>query len=222
MAAKRILDTVAAACALVLVAPILLVAAVAIKLDSQGPILYRAHRVGKDGVLFDMFKLRTMVFSADRTGSALTQGGDRRVTRCGRFLRKWKIDELPQLVNVLRGEMSLVGPRPESPNYVQYYTQAQWQVLTVQPGITGTTQIRFRNEESLLAECADLEKEYVERIMPLKLAMDLEYIRNRSLLGDLCIMVETVASVAAPQRSAGLRQAYPPATGRASGPSAGV
>jgi lipopolysaccharide/colanic/teichoic acid biosynthesis glycosyltransferase len=199
--AKRVLDAIFATVALILFAPLLMVVAITIKLDSRGPILYRANRVGKNGVVFHMYKLRTMVHHADRAGPALTQGGDPRVTRCGRFLRKWKIDELPQLVNVLRGEMSLVGPRPESPNYAHYYTPAQRRVLSVRPGITGPTQVRFRHEETILAQCGNLEQEYVERIMPIKLAIDLEYVDDHSLLGDFRILLETIVSLVTPRHS---------------------
>jgi lipopolysaccharide/colanic/teichoic acid biosynthesis glycosyltransferase len=124
-------------------------------------------------------------------GAALTHGGDPRVTRAGRFLRKWKIDELPQLINVARGEMSLVGPRPEAPGYVAHYTAEQRRVLEVKPGITGLTQVRFRHEEALLRRCADPEKDYIEKIMPQKLAIDLEYIEDRSFLTDLKLILGT-------------------------------
>jgi lipopolysaccharide/colanic/teichoic acid biosynthesis glycosyltransferase len=154
-------------------------------------MLYRGARIGKDGVPFKMLKLRTMVTDADRMGSALTHGGDPRVTRVGRILRKWKLDELPQLLNVLRGEMSFVGPRPEAPDYVQHYTPEQRQVLRVRPGMTGLTQIRYRHEEALLSRCTDRETEYINRIMPEKLALDLEYIGNRSFGQDLKLILQT-------------------------------
>jgi lipopolysaccharide/colanic/teichoic acid biosynthesis glycosyltransferase len=195
---KRIFDDLVAAAGLILALPILLAAALAIKLDSPGPVVYRARRVGKDGVLFDMYKLRTMVSDADRTGPALTSGQDPRVTRSGRILRQWKIDELPQLVNVLRGEMSLVGPRPESPDYARYYTADQRRVLTVRPGITGPAQIRYRHEETVLGQCANPEQEYVARVMQQKLAIDLDYVRHRSFGGDVMLLVQTVAAVARP------------------------
>jgi lipopolysaccharide/colanic/teichoic acid biosynthesis glycosyltransferase len=192
---KRVFDLVIALLGLILLAPVLLVVGVVIKLDSRGPVFYGGDRIGKDGKPFKMIKFRTMVVHADRMGAALTHGGDPRVTRMGRVLRKWKIDEIPQLINVVRGEMSLVGPRPEAPVYVHYYTPEQKQVLAIRPGITGLTQVRYRHEETLLSRCADPEKEYIETIMPQKLAIDLEYIRSRSLLMDLRLLFETFLAV---------------------------
>ena len=191
--AKRLFDLAISVLGLFLLAPVLLVVGVLIKLDSPGPVFYRGNRVGKDAVPFKMCKLCTMVAGADRLGCALTHGQDPRVTRVGRVLRKWKIDELPQLTNVLRGEMSLVGPRPESPGYVQHYTEAQQQVLSVKPGITGPSQVKYRNEESLLQHCNDLEGEYLAVIMPRKLELDLAYVRQRSLLLDLMLIGQTFA-----------------------------
>jgi lipopolysaccharide/colanic/teichoic acid biosynthesis glycosyltransferase len=188
---KRLLDLIVACIGLILLAPLLLVVGLLIKLDSPGPIFYRGARIGKDGVPFKITKLRTMVVDADRRGSALTHGQDPRITRLGRILRKSKVDEFPQLLNVLRGEMSVVGPRPESPGYVKHYTSEQRQVLQVRPGITGLTQVRFRHEETLLQRCANLEEEYIGNIMPQKLALDLEYIRDQSLLLDVKLILQT-------------------------------
>jgi lipopolysaccharide/colanic/teichoic acid biosynthesis glycosyltransferase len=198
---KRLFDLVVAAVGLILAAPLFLVVAVLIKLDSPGPVVYRGDRIGKDGKPFKMYKFRTMVVQADRMGSALTHGGDPRVTRTGGILRKWKVDEVPQLINVVQGEMSLVGPRPESPGYVAHYTPEQLRVLTVQPGITGATQIRYRHEETLLSQCVDREEEYIRTIMPQKLAMDLEYIENRSFLSDLLLILETFLALFAPDKA---------------------
>ena len=192
---KRLFDLVVSGIGLILLAPVFLLVAPLIKLDSPGPVFYKGNRIGKGGVPFKMFKLRTMVLHADRMGSLLTHEQDPRVTRAGRVLRKWKIDELPQLINVFRGEMSLVGPRPESPPYVQHYNEAQRKVLEVKPGITGPAQVKYRNEESLLSRCADLEGEYLAEIMPRKLELDLAYIRQRSLLLDLVLIGQTLASV---------------------------
>jgi lipopolysaccharide/colanic/teichoic acid biosynthesis glycosyltransferase len=189
---KRGFDLVVATVGLIMLSPLFLIVAVAIKLDTSGPVFYKGDRTGKGGALFKMFKFRTMVVDADQVGAALTHGGDPRVTRAGRFLRKWKIDELPQLINVVRGEMSLVGPRPESPGYVAHYTAEQRRVLAVKPGMTGLTQVQFRHEETLLSRCADPEKDYIEKIMPQKLAIDLAYIEDRSFSLDLRLMLETV------------------------------
>jgi lipopolysaccharide/colanic/teichoic acid biosynthesis glycosyltransferase len=188
---KRGFDLFVAITGLILLFPLFLIVAVFIKVGSLGPVLYKGDRIGKDGAPFKIYKFRTMVVNADQVGSALTHGGDPRVTRAGRFLRKWKIDEIPQLINVARGEMSVVGPRPESPGYVAHYTPEQRRVLEVKPGITGLTQVRFRHEETLLSRCADREKDYIEKIMAQKLAIDLEYIEYQSFLMDLKLILDT-------------------------------
>jgi lipopolysaccharide/colanic/teichoic acid biosynthesis glycosyltransferase len=188
---KRAFDLVAAVLGLIVLSPVLLLAGLLVKLDSPGPAFYKGDRIGKDGVPFKMYKFRTMVVNADQMGSALTHGGDPRVTRVGRILRKWKIDEIPQLINVVRGEMSLVGPRPESPGYVQHYTPEQRQVLQVRPGITGLTQVKFRHEETLLSRYANREEAYITTIMPQKLALDLAYVESHALLSDLNLILQT-------------------------------
>jgi lipopolysaccharide/colanic/teichoic acid biosynthesis glycosyltransferase len=188
---KRLFDLFVASVGLIVLVPLFVIVGLLVKLDSQGPVFYRGARIGRDGVLFKMYKFRTMVANADRVGSALTQSQDCRITRVGRILRKWKIDEFPQLLNVLRGEMSVVGPRPESPGFVEHYTPEQRQVLQVKPGMTGLTQIAFRHEEALLGRCSNLEKDYIEKIMPRKLALDLEYITNRSFFLDVKLIVQT-------------------------------
>ena len=189
--AKRCFDVIVALIGLILLTPVFLMVALAIKLDSPGPIFYIGKRIGKDGMPFGIIKFRTMVDHADRMGAALTQGQDPRVTRVGRVLRKWKLDELPQMLNVLRGEMSVVGPRPEAPCYVEHYTPEQRRVLQAKPGITGLTQVRFRHEESCCSTVRDVEEEYIREIMPHKLALDLEYIENQTLLLDLKLIART-------------------------------
>jgi len=193
--AKRSLDLTIALLALLLLSPLLVVVSLAVAIDSPGPIFYRGQRIGRGGVPFGMLKFRTMCLNADRMGSAVTVGGDPRVTRLGRILRQWKLDEIPQLANVLRGEMSLVGPRPESPCYVAHYTPEQRRVLDVMPGITGASQIAFRHEETLLQSCTNLEEEYITRVMPQKLAMDLQYVEQRSLWLDIKLIVRTLLAV---------------------------
>jgi len=188
---KRLFDLLFALAGLIVLAPLWLIVGLLIKLDSPGPVFYKGERIGKDGIPFRMCKLRTMVANADRLGSALTHSTDPRVTRVGRTLRNWKIDEFPQLLNILRGEMSVVGPRPESPRYVKHYTPEQSRVLQVKPGMTGLTQVRFRHEEDLLSRCANLEEDYVERIMPQKLALDLQYMENQSLSLDVKLIIQT-------------------------------
>ena len=171
----RIFDLLAAFGGLLFLSPLFVLVAFAIKLDSRGPIFYRARRIGKDGIPFPLYKFRRMVSDADKQGPGITATGDSRITRVGRFLRRTKIDELPQLINVLSGDMSLVGPRPEDPRYVTLYTPEQRRVLAVRPGITSAASLAYRHEEQLLAG-ADWETVYREEVLPAKLAIDLEYL----------------------------------------------
>jgi lipopolysaccharide/colanic/teichoic acid biosynthesis glycosyltransferase len=189
---RRAIDVVLASAALVLLAPLLVCVAIAVRLSSPGPALHRAVRTGRNGREFTLLKFRSMKIGVP--GDALTRQGDARITAVGRILRKWKLDELPQLINVLRGEMSLVGPRPEDPRYVAMYTADEREVLSARPGLTGPASIAYRNEESLLAG-ADWEREYVQRIMRDKLRIDLEYLRRRTLLSDFGMLAKTVAAV---------------------------
>ena len=188
---KQLFDFSLALVSLVVLSPVLLIVGLLIKLDSPGPILYKGDRIGQGGTPFKIYKFRTMFVNAEQVGPALTRSKDPRVTRLGGVLRKWKIDEIPQLLNILCGEMSLVGPRPESPGYIKYYTPAQQQVLQVKPGITGLTQVRFRHEETLLASYKHPEIAYIERILPQKLALDLEYIKHQSFILDIKLIIQT-------------------------------
>jgi lipopolysaccharide/colanic/teichoic acid biosynthesis glycosyltransferase len=193
---KRISDCLLAAVGLILLLPLMAVIALLIKLDSSGSALFAHERVGRHGRKFKLLKFRTMVQDAPKLGGAITAGHDPRITRIGRLLRATKLDELPQLWNVLKGEMSLVGPRPEVEQYVQLWEpELRKQVLSVRPGITGLTQIRYRHEERLLAQQSDSEKYYREVLLPLKLASDAEYVRRRSLLFDLSILLRTVIAL---------------------------
>lgn len=185
----------ASAIGLIVASPVLLAAAVAIKLDSPGSVIFRQTRVGKDGKPFAILKLRTMVTKAESLGGQLTVGTDPRVTKVGHFLRKWKLDELPQLINVLKGDMSLVGPRPEVPRYVELYTEEQRRVLTVRPGITDPASIKFRNESELMAGQSDPETYYREVLMPEKLAINLSYLERRTLGADMKVLLDTVLAV---------------------------
>jgi lipopolysaccharide/colanic/teichoic acid biosynthesis glycosyltransferase len=196
-ASKRLFDLMASCIGLVLLSPFLLVIALLIKMDSRGSVFFRGERIGKGGCSFRIIKFRTMVESPVRTGPGITAAGDPRVTRIGRFLRRYKIDELPQLWNVVCGDMSLVGPRPEDPRYVALYNDQQRRILRVLPGITSPASIRYRNEEALLAESG--LGSYETLIMPQKIAVDLDYIQNRSFLGDLKILAQTVIGIC-PQR----------------------
>jgi len=189
---KRAFDVAVSALGLIITSPFVLAAAVAVKLDSPGPALYGGSRVGKDGATFRILKLRTMQVRPD--GLGVTAGDDPRITRIGRILRRTKLDEVPQFLNVLRGEMSLVGPRPEDPRYVAHYTPEQRQVLAVRPGITGPTVLAFVDEEDMLRG-GDAESVYLTQVMPRKLAVDLQYVRHASFGGDLRILGQTALAV---------------------------
>lgn len=191
---RRLLDVIISAMGLVLLSPLFLIISVWIKLDSPGPAFYRAQRVGKDGKLFRLYKFRSMVADADRRGPGITATGDVRVTQAGRFLRRTKLDELPQLINVLKGDMSLVGPRPEDPRYVALYTPEQRRVLAVRPGITSAASLVYRHEEQLLAG-EDWETVYRTKVLPDKLAIDLDYLERRTLGSDLKLILQTIVAM---------------------------
>jgi len=190
---KRVFDIVVALIGLIILAPVFVVIAVLIKLDSSGPVLFKGERVGQHEMIFHILKFRSMVAAAPQKGPAITCKDDPRVTKIGRLLRKTKLDELPGLVNVLKGEMSLVGPRPEAPVWVERYTPWQRAVLAVKPGITGLTQIKYRHEEELLSS-ANLETEY-PKIMNDKLNIDLDYVENHSFSLDMRILMKTAAAL---------------------------
>ena len=188
---KRLFDVVASGVGLLLLSPLFLLVAIWIKLDSSGPVFYRQVRVGRYNRDFRIFKFRSMRVGADK-GSLVTIGGrDPRVTRSGYFIRKFKIDELPQLINVFIGDMSLVGPRPEVRHYVDYWTKEQLRVLDVRPGITDPASIKFRNENELLDKADDPEKYYIEVIMQEKLRLYLEYVENHSFWYDMKLIFQT-------------------------------
>jgi len=190
--AKRSFDVVVAALGLVAVSPVLLLLAAAVKLADGGPVFFCQERVGQGGRLFRIWKFRTMVVNAERLGLGVTRDGDARVTPVGRWLRKSKLDELPQLWNVLVGEMSFVGPRPELPRYVARYTESQRAVLQLKPGITDLATLAFRDEEELLARAADVETCYVGFCLPRKIELNLEYARRASLGRDVQIILRTL------------------------------
>lgn len=194
---KRAFDIVMSGLGLVALSPLFLVLAVWIKCDSRGPVFYRQQRVGRYGRDFRLFKFRSMRVGADR-GRLITVGGhDPRVTRSGYYIRRFKLDELPQLINVLWGDMSLVGPRPEVRRYVDLYTPEQRHVLDVRPGITSLASIRYRNENDILAAAADPDRAYIEQVMPDKLAIDLEYVRHASLWYDIQLIFRTLWAIVA-------------------------
>jgi lipopolysaccharide/colanic/teichoic acid biosynthesis glycosyltransferase len=168
--------------------------ALLIRLTSPGPILYRAWRVGRGGREFTLYKFRSMVVGAEKNGPGITAADDPRITPVGRILRRTKLDELPQLWNVLRGDMSLVGPRPEDPRYVAFYLPEQRRVLSVRPGITSLASIEYRHEEDSL-RCAGCEERYIQEVMPAKLAMDLRYVEQATLPGDIVIILRTLRAL---------------------------
>lgn len=193
---KRGFDVTVAAVVLLLTWPLWLLTSVAIKLDSAGPVLHRAQRIGKAGRPFVLYKFRTMIVGASQLGPGVTHARDARITRVGRYLRQLKVDEMPQLFNVLKGEMSIVGPRPEDPRYVAHYTPEQQRVLSVRPGMASPAFIKYRHEEQILAAAGDeLEHVYVNRILPDKLRLDLAYVERQSFLGDLAILVQAASSL---------------------------
>lgn len=188
---KRLFDIIASGLGLIVLSPVFLILAIWIKCDSEGPVFYRQVRVGRWNKDFRIFKFRSMRVGADK-GSLVTIGGrDPRITRSGYFIRKFKFDELPQLINVLVGDMSLVGPRPEVRHYVDYYTPEQLHVLDVRPGITDPASIKFRNENELMEKAEDPEKYYIEVIMQEKIRLYLEYVNHHSFMGDIGLIFKT-------------------------------
>lgn len=193
---KRAFDLCVASVALVALAPVLALVALAIRLDSPGPALFRQERVGKGFRPFRILKFRTMVVDAPKLGGPLTAGDrDPRITRTGRFLRASKLDELPQLINVLRGDMSFVGPRPEMAKYVEAFHGEYQKLLSVRPGITDPSSLRYRNEGSLLATAADPEAMYLQRILPDKIRLSGDYVDSISFTSDLALMLHTATSM---------------------------
>lgn len=190
----RLIEAVLAAAGILVLSPIFVLIALAVKLHDGGTVFYRARRVGKDGKPFTLLKFRTMVADADKLGSAITTWGDSRITPLGRFLRKYKLDELPQLFNVIKGEMSLVGPRPEDPRYVAFYNDEQKQILAYRPGITSPASLEYRDEASLL-HGEDWQHQYLHVILPRKLAMDLNYLRRRTFSSDMKIIMHTLGGI---------------------------
>ena len=192
---KRLFDILFSLIVLTIGLPFALIIALLILADSKGRVLYKQSRVGRNNVDFQLYKFRTMCTGADK-GSLITVGGDdARITKVGRFLRKYKIDEFPQFLNILKGEMSIVGPRPEVRKYVDMYTPEQMRVLSVRPGLTDYASIRYVNENELLATSPDPEKAYIEEIMPDKLKLNLKYIDEQSVGTDLRIILMTLKAI---------------------------
>ena len=191
---KRIFDITLSLFGLIILLPFMLIIAILIKLDSKGPVFFKQIRVTKNGREFKIFKYRTMRVGSDKY-SQITVGKDNRITKIGAFLRKYKLDEIPQLINVLLGDMSLVGPRPEVPKYVALYTDEQKEILKVRAGITDYASIEFSDENDLLASEEDPEKAYIEKIMPKKIELNKKYILEISILTDIKIILLTIKKI---------------------------
>jgi lipopolysaccharide/colanic/teichoic acid biosynthesis glycosyltransferase len=189
---RRLLDVIVAVAGVLILSPLFAVLAAAVKLSSPGPVFHRGERVGRGGTLFKLYKFRSM--QVGEGGPAITRAGDSRVTAVGRFLRRTKFDELPQLINVLRGDMSLVGPRPEAPRYVAMYDGEQRRILAARPGMTSPASVRYRSEEAQLVG-DDWERVYIEQIVPAKLRIDLDYLDSRTLGSDLRVIADTIAAL---------------------------
>jgi lipopolysaccharide/colanic/teichoic acid biosynthesis glycosyltransferase len=192
---KRVFDVTCALVGLLILSPVLLLVMLWIRLDSPGPVFFRQVRVGRGGTPFRIWKFRTMVPDADKRAMQITVGRDPRITRSGELLRKFKLDELPQLLNVVSGEMSLVGPRPEVQRYVDLYTPEQRRVLDVKPGITDPASIKYRDESEVLAEASDPERTYIEEIMPEKIRINLDYAAKANVWTDVGVIFQTFAKL---------------------------
>jgi len=195
MNAKRLFDIAISFLGLILLFPLMLFICLFIRKEDKGPILYRGIRVGEDGKLFNIYKFRTMVVDADKKGGPSTSDDDPRITKIGKVLRKYKLDEIPQLINVLKGEMSIVGPRPEVPQEVATYSDEEKRILLVKPGMTDYASILFNNEGEILKGSSDPHQTYREKIRPEKLRLALQYVDNNSFLVDLNIIIKTVAII---------------------------
>ena len=191
----RLLDIVLSLLGLIFLLPIFLILAVWMKFDSQGSIFFRQIRVGKDGKGFRIYKFRTMIVNAEKMGIITIGERDPRITNSGYFLRKYKLDELPQLINVLKGEMSFVGPRPEVRKYVEMYNQEQLKILTIKPGITDYASIEYINEDEILGKSSDPEKTYIEEIMPQKIKYNMKYINNKTVIEYFKIIFLTIIKI---------------------------
>jgi lipopolysaccharide/colanic/teichoic acid biosynthesis glycosyltransferase len=189
---KRIFDVATSIIGLIVLLPLFIIIAILIKLNDKGPIFYKQKRMGQDFKPFELLKFRTMVVNADKIGPAVTKDGDPRITKIGKFLRKTKLDELPQLWNVIRGDMSIVGPRPEVEKYIQYYKDDYKEILKVRPGITDYATIKFRNEEEILSKYNDTESAYIKYVLPEKIRLYKTYIKEISFFTDLKIIFWTL------------------------------
>ena len=195
LAAKRAFDLVMASFLLILLSPVMLVIAIAVKLDSKGEIFFRQERVTQYGKIFKIYKFRTMIKDADKLGSQVTTKNDARVTRTGRFLRKYRLDETAQLINVLLGDMSFVGTRPEVPKYVKMYTDEMYATLLLPAGITSEASIMYKDEERLLAEAESADDVYVTQVLPQKMEFNLKYIKDFGFVRDVYVIMHTLTTI---------------------------
>ncbi len=195
MMLKRVFDWLFSLIFLIVLSPVFLILAIWIKLDSRGPVFYKQQRVGKDGKDFWLYKFRSMRVGSDKSGLLTVGGRDPRITSSGYFIRKYKLDEFPQLINVFLGEMSVVGPRPEVRKYVNLYNAEQLRVLSVRPGISDFASIRYRNENDLLEKAENPEQFYIDEVMPEKLRINLEYVEKANLATDIRIIFATLAAI---------------------------
>jgi lipopolysaccharide/colanic/teichoic acid biosynthesis glycosyltransferase len=195
MTAKRLLDFFASSIGLLLLTPLFALISVLIKLDSSGPIFFRQTRVGAGFKLFRIFKFRTMVIDAEKLGAQVSTGDDPRITKVGSFLRKYKIDELPQLINVITGDMSLVGPRPEVPRYVEVFRKEYEEILTIKPGITDFASLEFKDENELLKSSENPEEKYLTEIVPTKIEYYRKYLQEKGLVTDIKLILKTLWGV---------------------------
>jgi len=192
---KRLFDVCAAAVGILLFSPILLIISIIIKLKDKGPLFFLQERVGKDFISFKLFKFRTMIVNADKMGAAITKGEDPRITGIGRMLRNYKLDELPQLINVLRGDMSLVGPRPEVEKYVMLFRNEYQRILSIRPGITDFAALEFRDEEKILNNYKDADEGYIKEILPAKIKLYEQYLEQIGFATDLKIIIKTFQKI---------------------------
>lgn len=197
---KRSFDIFFSVIGLILLSPVFLIMAIWIKWDSYGPVFYKQTRVGKNAKIFLLYKFRSMRVGSDKEGLLTVGEKDPRITRSGKFIRKFKLDEFPQLINVLRGEMSIVGPRPEVPKYVALYNEEQRDILNIRPGISDWSSIRFSNENELLAQAENYEDFYISEVMPEKLKMNLEYVRSNNFWIDLKIIFMTMKKIVSKEK----------------------
>lgn len=188
------LDRIIALLALLALTPLFVLIAIAIKMDSPGSVFYIGKRAGKNSENFGLYKFRTMAVGADKCGPGITQQADSRITRVGKVLRKSKLDELPQLINILKGEMKLVGPRPEDPRYIKFYPEDVTEILSYRPGITSPSSIKFSNEEILITG-ENWEEKYINNILPEKLKTDLEYFKKNTVMTDLFLILKTIKTI---------------------------